>query len=214
LTPRVVTVSASYGAGGSFLGPAVARRLGLEFFDRAIPAAVARKLSVPIAEARERDEHTPGAFARALAAMSHTVAEFGDPLTSAGGGADAEQQFRTETERVLRSIAEHSGGVILGRAAAIVLADHPGALHVRLSGPRDRRLARAMEMGQLSREHATRRLDDTDRARTEYVKHFYRTDPRDPTLYHLTIDTTALPDATVVELIVRAAQARSDTPHA
>ncbi len=42
----IVTISASYGAGGPEVGPAVAERLGLPFHDRAIPAQVAGRLGV------------------------------------------------------------------------------------------------------------------------------------------------------------------------
>ena len=53
---------------------------------------------------------------------------------------------------------------------------------------------------------ARRRLEDADRARTAYVKHFYRTDPADCRHYHLVIDTTVIPIDTAVDLVVRAAQ--------
>jgi cytidylate kinase len=52
-----------------------------------------------------------------------------------------------------------------------------------------------------------RMLDDNDRARTAYVKHFYGADPADPRLYHLVIDSTRLPVPATVELIVVAARA-------
>ncbi|MFG2090827.1 MULTISPECIES: cytidylate kinase family protein [unclassified Spirillospora] len=52
-----------------------------------------------------------------------------------------------------------------------------------------------------------RMLDDNDRARTAYVKHFYGADPADPRLYHLVIDSTGLPVPATVELIVVAALA-------
>ena len=42
----IVTISASYGAGGPEVGPAVAERLGLDFHDRAIPVRVAGRLGV------------------------------------------------------------------------------------------------------------------------------------------------------------------------
>ena len=34
------------------------------------------------------------------------------------------------------------------------------------------------------------------------MKHFYKRDPQDPRLYHLVVDTTALPDDITIELIV------------
>ena len=64
-----------------------------------------------------------------------------------------------------------------------------------------------MRLGGGDRAAVERALDETDRAREAYVRHFYRADARDPALYHLTIDSTALPLDAVVELIVLAAEA-------
>ena len=66
----------------------------------------------------------------------------------------------------------------------------------------------AMALEQLSREDAERLRKSGDRAREGYVKHFYNRDPRDPALYHLVIDSTALPVAAVVDVIVAAAAGR------
>ena len=127
-------------------------------------------------------------------------------------GDQPEQAFREETERVLRQIATTEGGVILGRAAGMVLRDHPQALHVRLDGPLDARVQRAMSYEGLDEARARKLLVDTDRAREAYVKHFYKCDARDATQYHLVMDSTALELATCVELIVTAARARGLVP--
>ncbi len=202
---RVVTISASYGAGGSLIGPAVAERLALPFVDRAIPATVAHDLAVPVDEALAHDQKLPGTFARAFARIAN-IPSFGNTPLSAE--VDSDELFREGTEKVLHDIAVGSGGVILGRAAAIVLARHPGALHVRLQGSREGRLTRVTSHRPLTRAEVSRRLDEADRARVAYVKHFYRTDPADPAHYHLVLDTIAIPDATSVELIATAAAAR------
>jgi cytidylate kinase len=59
----------------------------------------------------------------------------------------------------------------------------------------------------LPEEKAERLLDDNDRARTAYVKHFYRRDPADPALYDLVIDSTRLAAAACTDIIVTAAHA-------
>ena len=61
----------------------------------------------------------------------------------------------------------------------------------------------------VDRETAEQHADETDRARETYVRHFYRMDARDPALYHLVIDSTAIPLDACAEMIVDAAQARS-----
>jgi hypothetical protein len=50
-------------------------------------------------------------------------------------------------------------------------------------------------------------LDDNDRARAAYVKHFYRVDPADPGLYHLALDGARLPESVCADLVVAAALA-------
>ena len=59
----------------------------------------------------------------------------------------------------------------------------------------------------ISEEQAGERLRAADKARTAYVRRLYRCDPADPSLYHLVIDSTAIPLDTVIELILTAARA-------
>jgi len=205
---KVVTISASFGAGGSIVGPAVAERLGIPFVDRAIPAAVAESLAVPLDRALAHDQQLPSAIIRVLSKMASAVIPMGVAPMAPPEGTDQEDVFRSGTERVLRDIADRSGGVLLGRAAAIVLSQHPTALHVRLDGPKPARLARAIARDDRTEQEVARVLDETDRARIAYVKHFYNRDPHDSRLYHLVLDSTTLPIDVCVDLIVTAAGAR------
>jgi Cytidylate kinase-like family len=196
-----VTISASFGAGGSRVAPAVAERLGVEVLDRAIPARVAERLAVPLDDALAHDEALGDAIGR-LASSFALLPELAGALVQAG--VLAGEDYRRETERI---IVEHaaSGEVVLGRAGALVLRDHPDALHVRLDGPPERRIAQAMGLGGLEKADAERMRRESDRAREAYVRHFYGADARDPALYHLVIDSTAIPLEIVAELIAIAA---------
>jgi cytidylate kinase len=206
---QVVTISASFGAGGSVIGPAVADRLGVPFVDRAIPAAVAHDLSVPIDRAVDHDQQLKAGFSRMLSKMANSMLPYG-AMPMGGIAEDDEEVYRATTEKVLHEVAATTGGVILGRAAAVVLAKQPGALHIRLDGPPDRRLARAASHEGAPEDSTERLLQEADRARVAYVKHFYRCDPRDAHLYHLVLDSTAFSTDTSVDLIVAAARGRID----
>ena len=202
----IVTISAPYGAAGAEVAPAVAGRLGLPFHDRVIPAQVASRLGVPVAEAEANDE----TVVRGLWRLVTSLGTMPDP---AGGmvhttGTVDERSYREQTERVLAEIADGEGGVVLGRAAAFVLRDRADALHVRLDGPPDRRLAAAIQRSGRPAAEVKRDLESNDRGREAYVRHFYRADPALARHYHLVLDTTVLPLDTVVELIVTAARAR------
>ena len=200
-TPPLVTISASYGAGGSRIGPAVAQRLGVEFLDRAIPTRVADRLGCSLDDAFAHDESLGDAIGR-LASSFALLPELAGAMVQAG--VFAGEDYRRETETLIREHASEGGAVILGRAAAVILRDHPDAVHVRLDGPPQRRVAQAMELEGFTKSDAERLRRDGDRAREAYVRHFYGCDARDPALYHLVIDSTALPTETVVEVIAAA----------
>jgi len=202
----VVTISASYGAGGSEVGPAVAAALGLPFVDRAVPVGVARKLDVPLDQAERRDETTDRGLWRVISSMALVPEMAGaGPLTY--HTLTDEHAFREKTEEVLHEIAE-SGGVVLGRAAAIVLAGRPDALHVRLDGPAEARIAQAVERTGKPEAEIRRALRSNDAARAAYVRHFYRGDATRARHYHLVLDTTVIPWDTAADLVVIAARAR------
>jgi cytidylate kinase len=202
----LVTLSATYGAGGSEVGPALAQRLGVPFVDRLIPSDVAARLAVPLTSAFAHDEVSGGVMARALTSLAPIGQAFGAGAPATEPVAD--RDFREMTEQVVFERAESGHGVILGRAAAVVLCNDPRALHVRLDGPREARLLQAMRLQAIGRAAAERRMRETDRARHAYVHHFHRADARDPTLYHLLIDSTVIDLTECVEIIALAAEGR------
>jgi cytidylate kinase len=205
----LITISASYGAGGSEIGPALAQRLGVPFLDRNIPVAVAERLAVPLDEALEHDQSVSSILDRLLAGCAGAGAGYGIPAVL---NTVAEKSYVQTTERVIQEYAADGAAIILGRAGSVVLGEDPRAFHVRLDGPRERRVVQAVRIQDVDRETAERRMRETDRAREAYVRQFYNTDVHDPRLYHLMIDSTAVRLDACVELIELAARARTRSP--
>jgi cytidylate kinase len=204
---RLIALSASYGAGGNVIGPALARRLGVPFVDRAIPVKVAEELKVPFEEADSVEDESPGRLERILRGFIGIDPAGPTPLPSDALTSD---DFRRETEKVLLGQCETGEGVILGRAAAVVLHDDPRVLKVRLDGPRDARIRQAMSFGDVDETTATRALDRLDRTHADYARELYGADIHDFALYDLMIDSTRIPTETCVELICAAARAEDD----
>jgi cytidylate kinase len=207
----IVTISASYGAGGAEVAPAVAERLGLTFHDRAIPARVAGRLGVPVAEAEANDETVVRGLWRLVASLGTMPDPVGGVMPTSS--LPDERAYRQQTERILAEVADAGGGVVLGRAAAIVLGERPDALHVRLDGPVDRRLAAAVTRSGRPVDEVRVELEANDRSREAYVRHFYRCNPASARHYHLVVDSTAVSLDTVVDLVVLAAHDRGIGPH-
>jgi Cytidylate kinase-like family len=204
----VVTLSASYGAGGSQVGPRLADRLGVAFLDRVIPVTVAERLAVPLGDALAHDDAVRSVLERLLMRFAPAAQAFSGAATPPE--LVDERSFLRATEEVICERAATGSGVILGRGAAVVLRELPGALHVRLDGPVERRLDQAMQVEGVDRATAARHMRETDRAREAYVQQFYGADARDAALYHLVIDSTALALDACVELIALATAVRSD----
>jgi Cytidylate kinase-like family len=201
----VVTLSAAYGAGGGVVGPAVAERLDVPFIDRAIPAAVASDLGVSLEDALSRDEQVKGWLSRMLAAAAPLSSDYMIGYETPRVALLPDSEFVACTQATIRKAISARGGVILGRAGAIVLRDQPGALHVRLDGDPERRVRQAMDLLHLPEEQARQARDQNDSARTAYVRHFYRADPASPEHYHLVLDSTRFSLDSCVDLIVAAA---------
>jgi cytidylate kinase len=197
---RLVTVSASYGAGGSVVGPALAAGLGVPFLSRATTSSGGTAGLVPCAERLVPDEAELTPTHRLLAAFTQAMPA--GPTQSPPSALHQEESLRRQCEEGIRRLADDGAGVILGRGAAVLLGKDRG-FHVRLDGPPDRRVAQGAEIEAVDLDEARRRLDAADRARTAYVRRLYGADPADPRHYHLVIDSTALPLDAITDLILR-----------
>src|SRR5690348_878834 len=129
---RVVTLAALYGAGGSLVGPRVAERLGVPFLDRAIPSSVATRAGVPETAVAEADEKPRSRWDRALDALGRA-----SPPSGASGQVERldleERRLHGEIERFLAD-SSRTGGVVLGRGGAVVLASDRKSTRLNSSG--------------------------------------------------------------------------------
>jgi cytidylate kinase len=203
---RLVTVSATYGAGGSVVGPALAERLGLPFLQRVTTSEGHVTPLEPCDEQVSVEEVKATPVHRLLASFTQAMPV--GPTHSPPSTQHQDQHLRGHGEAGIHRLVAAGGGVILGRAAAVVLGKDCG-YHVRLDGPPDRRVVQGAAIEGIDDEEAQARMRVADKARTAYVRRLYRVDPADATLYHLVIDSTAMPLDTVIELILVAARAHS-----
>jgi cytidylate kinase len=182
----LVAISSPYGAGGSRVAPALAKRLNVPFLDRPTDT---------------EPEHEKSGL---LSKLGSIGLAWGTPAGMELEDLVPGDARRREIEDELRALQETGGGVVLGRAAAVLLRDDPRVLRVLLTGPPHRRIEQGMAIEGIDRETAARRLERTDRARLAYHQTLYCVDPRKPELYHLIVDSTAIDLDTCVDLIAAA----------
>jgi cytidylate kinase len=202
-----VTVSAGYGAGGSVIAPEVARQLGVPLIDRAISSHVAAQLQVSVQEAEGAMIRRPlvDRFFSVLSPLAGGVLGAGTDGTPHDVIPPPNEAafFREQAEAIMRE-ALASGAVILGRAGGAAFSKEPGVLRVRLFGPPEARIAQAARIENVDMRTARQRLPQVDRARAQYVRRLYCVSIDDPELYHLQIDSTAMPLDACASLIAAA----------
>ncbi len=122
---RVVTISGSYGAGGELAGA----RPGRSASD--CPSSTGRsrsgfrdRLGVPLDAVFAHDEQAQGALARSLLTLTGDPGYFGIVGLESPLAVD-EDAVRKATETLLWEFASGPGGVVVGRAGAVVLARAP-----------------------------------------------------------------------------------------
>jgi cytidylate kinase len=203
----LVTVSATYGTGGSLIAPRLADALSVPFVDRLISADMSQD-----AAQQERSEEGLGEGEQETTPAGRFLSYF---ARAASVGAmmapdevlEDDDSIRKRTEESIRHLAAGAPAVLLGRAGAILLASRPRTYHVRLDGPVERRVAWAAQIEGLELEAARRRQSETDRARALFVKRLFRVDPSEPRLYHLILDPTVLGVDGAVQVVLSATQA-------
>jgi cytidylate kinase len=199
----VVTLFESYGSGASYVGPRVAQALGVPFH--------AQAFSSEEIEGAEAQRESEGLLSQVFSAMG------GQYVSLEGGSVPMTQQDRHDLviENTRKVVAEaREGGVIVGRNGALILAEWPTALHVKLDGPLQQRIERAAKDSGIDTERAAKRQKREDQLRADMSIELYGWDPRDPVRYDLMVNTGTMDLDTCVDVIVQAAKIKAGPEHA
>jgi cytidylate kinase len=201
-SPQVVTLFESYGSGAGVIGPRLADALGIPFHEQAFSSEQLERN----AELREKE----GLLARVFSAMGSSSfggVDVGDVSAGQRDNYDLVMQNTATVQERARI-----GGVIVGRNGAYILADWPTALHVKLDGPLEQRIARAAQEAGISAARAARRQKNEDKIRADMSLELYGWDPRDPTRYDLVVNTGRMDLDACVEIIAQASRAKLAHP--
>jgi len=215
----IITLSRQFGAGGTAVGRLLARRFDAEYLDREVVFEAARRAGIPAALADELDERAPSWLTRLGTAL---IAAYPEVIVPDAGGdvavAGYEDRLAALTREVIEEAAERGNAVIVGRGGAFILRDRAAVLHAQLEASLEARVRycrmQAEELGgrELPDDRALARLcTDVDRARGAYLRRHFGVEWRDPSHYHLVVDTGRLGLEAAAELVALAARRLSGT---
>jgi cytidylate kinase len=207
----VITVSRLTGSGGATIGQRLAERLGASYVNTQIIQEVAHRLGISEATAAQYDERAEAfieRLARVLWLSNPALAPISSPA-SAVPFESTTQAFVEVTRQLVREAARTGNAVIFGHGAQFILAEQPGALHVRFIAPLPVRIERVMRRDRLSRAEAERRVREEDQRRANGIRQFYQADWHAPDPFHLILNTALWDEDACIRLVLHAVEERT-----
>lgn len=202
-----ITLSRSFGSGGTEVGLRVARQLGWRFCDRRILRQAAQNLGLPVERLRCQEERPCGFFEQLLRLTAFATPEvpfvppFERPVYS-------RELFQVEGS-VMRRLADAEPSVLIGRGGFMALKDRPATLHVRIHADRDHRVRFLLEHGKAADENAALRLlHDADQAREGFFTLIGCPDWHATGAFDLVLDAGTLGMETCAQRVVEEARKR------
>jgi|ERR1051326_101447 cytidylate kinase len=196
-----ITISRQMGAGGSYVGQIIAKRLGLKYVDREVLHLAAQEFGCDEGTIEARAEKVQSFWERVLGGLT-----LGGPDTLYNppppGNFSDRELFNKQTE-ILKRIAAKHDCVVVGWAGVHLLPRHRGKFSVFCHAPKSFRVKRLTSIYDgLSEEKAREMIAESDRTRELYFNTMTEHDWTCAKNYHLCIDTSLQPLEEIAELIM------------
>jgi len=198
----MLTISHQYGSGGSQIARDLGGRLQWSVWDKEIVRKIATEYQLEETDVEAKDERVASFIERLVELLGMGGFTTAYSILPPRGLDDAKLLHMTRA--IVEDIAQKGRAIILNRGGNYILAKRPRTLHVFIFAPLEARVQRVIQMEKLTRSEAERRIAGMDRLRTDYVRTFYRADWRDPTHYHLTVDSAVWGEEGTANLILSA----------
>jgi cytidylate kinase len=202
------TIAAQAGTGGDRIAAELAASAGVPLFDRQTLARFAHDLNPDEFEVEdvEQIEERFGGRLRMLALST--------AMTTAAVAAVAlpEIQFRSRLPELGRAVFREVARqpcVILSPAAFAALAEHPGAVHVRIHAPLETRIAAYQRDHVVDRGHAEKAISRDDHVKSALVRSLYHVGMDDDRLFGLVLDSSRFTPERLVEILLAAGGAQA-----
>lgn len=196
---RVVTVEREYGSGGAMIASQLAERLGWKLWDEELTAEIARAAQVDQRVAASCDERVDSLLYRLFKVYARGSYERALPIGEARPF-DTDRMF-SMLERVIRDVSSRGPCVIVGRGSTYFLRERPDAFHTFIYAPLDEKLRRVQSLGKSEKE-ARQLIEEIDRDRAAFIRHYFNSEWPYRPLYQLMINSK-LGDEYVVETLLR-----------
>jgi cytidylate kinase len=195
---RMVALEREFGSGGGGVANELARRLGWKLWDRSLTTEIAKRAQVAESAVALCDERMDSRLYRLAKTFWRGSYERSMPL--ANSRAFDTDRMVAMMEEITHNIAAEGNAVIVGRGSPYFLREREDTFRVFTYAPRDEKIRRLLAMGR-TREEAEELVENVDKERIAYVKHYFNADWPTRSFYHLMINTV-IGDENVITTIL------------
>lgn len=194
----ILTISRQFGAGAWTLGKRLCERFGFELITEEVIDDLARKEKISPDWLRAVEKEACSKLLRAISSVVSTGLFYRSPGLEGEGY--ERRRYIDFLSRVMGSMAERGGYVLVGRGGQFVLKGHPKAFHIMLVGEYEDRVQFLMKTYRLSRAEAEESIKEKERQRAAVASNIFDSDINDLRLYHMVLNTSLIPLDWAVEI--------------
>jgi cytidylate kinase len=196
---RIITVEREYGSGGAVIARELAKRLGWKLWDEELTQQIARVANVDPHAARSCDERVDSVLYRLFKVYARGSYERALPVGETRAF-DTDRMFAT-MQKVVEDVARTGNCVIVGRGSTYILRHLPDAFHVFIFASVEEKIRRLKGIGKSEKE-ARQLIEDIDRDRAAFIRHYFGKEWPWRPLYNVLINSK-FGDEYVVEMILQ-----------
>ena len=183
----LVAVARDFGSGGAQMAALLAKKLSVTCYDQEILAKIVAHAKTDRHLSACLDEKSPSMFDDLVRQI----------LSDKAGSRD---NYFEHLVKILVGIAP-AGGVIVGRAAHLILASH-GIFRVRITGSLEKCAQQVAERKSVDIAAARALVKQTNRERTEFVREVFDHRPATEAYYDLVLNSDRLTPEAMTEIVL------------
>ena len=205
---RLITLEREYGCGAANIAQQLADRQGWKLWDQLLTEEIARLANVDKSAVRRCDERMDSRLHRLARSFWRGSYERNSAaLGSQMFDADCMMEMMQKT---MNTIGQEGNVVVVGRGAPYILRNRPDAFHVFVYASVDEKIRRLKSIGKSEKE-AIQLIDEIDRERASFIRHYFNKEWPLRWLYNIMINSK-FGDEHVVEMILQHVAALEKRP--
>lgn len=175
----VITISREYGSGGHYVGELLAKKMGINFYDKNLINLISKKSGLSKEYVKENDQK--------LASFKYED--------------NNDDRIFIAEEKVIKDLAKKESCIIIGRCADYILKDNKDTIKVFLYSSSKDKVKRAVKYYNLEEDKALKEINKVNNERAKHYKYYTNRDWYDFANYDMALNVDYLGVEKTVELL-------------